>query len=91
MLLCLTVFMRTTVDIPDNLFKRIKVTASLNGITLKQFITKAIEHEVEAQSLAFEHKKVSLPLVPSKHPGSIALSSDKIAKLLEYEDLHGLT
>lgn len=82
--------MRTTIELPDDLFKRIKVTASLKGITLKQFITKAVEHEVEAHSLNLEHKKVSLPLVPSKRPGSISLSSEKIARILEYEDLHGL-
>jgi hypothetical protein len=36
------------------------------------------------------HKKVSLPLVPSKRPGSISLSSEKIARILEYEDLVSL-
>lgn len=37
-----------------------------------------------------KRKKVSLPLVPSKRPGSISLSSEKIARLLEYEDLASL-
>jgi hypothetical protein len=37
------------------------------------------------------HKKVTLPLVPSKRPGSVSLSSEKIARLLEYEDVASLT
>jgi hypothetical protein len=91
MLLCFYVFMRTTIDLPDDLFTKVKVTASVKGMSMKTFITKAVEHEIEAQTVHLDSRKVELPLVPSKHPGSLSITSEEIAKLLEHEDLHGLT
>ena len=35
--------MRTTVDIPDPLFRETKVLAARRGITMRQFIVEAIE------------------------------------------------
>jgi hypothetical protein len=35
--------MRTTVDIPDSLFRETKVLAAMRGITIRQFIIDAIE------------------------------------------------
>jgi len=34
---------KTTVDLPDALFRKAKATAAELGISLKQFITKAVE------------------------------------------------
>ena len=33
--------MRTTVDLPDALFKRVKAEAALRGMRLKEFITQS--------------------------------------------------
>jgi hypothetical protein len=35
--------MRTTVDIPDSLFRETKILAATRGITIRQFIIDAIE------------------------------------------------
>ena len=35
--------MRTTVDIPDSLFRETKILAATRGITIRQFIIAAIE------------------------------------------------
>ena len=78
--------MRTTIDLPNELFRKAKAISSLKGITLKSFITAALEHELELNTLGLEPKKVRLPLVPSKKPGSIEVDSYKIAELLEHED-----
>ena len=88
MMLCFYVYMRTTIDLPDGLFRKAKAISSLKGLTLKRFITMAIEHELESGTMNFERRKITLPLVPSKRPGSINIDSDKIAKLLEKEDLN---
>ena len=80
--------MRTTVDLPDPLFRKIKALASLNGLSLKEYITSALEHEVEGSKLNIESQRVTFPLVPSKSPGSIDLDGEKIAKIMEAEDRH---
>jgi hypothetical protein len=46
MLLCKYVFMRTTIEIPDTLFRKTKATAALRGSTMKDLIVRAIEREV---------------------------------------------
>ncbi len=33
-------------------------------------------------------KRVQLPLVPSKHPGTLNLTNERIAEILEEEDLY---
>ena len=81
--------MRTTVDLPDTLFRKAKAISSLEGLTLKQFITRAIEHELEGGTVELNSRRVKLPIVGSKRPGSVSISPERIAALLEHEDLHG--
>ena len=40
--------MRTTIDIPDALFRKTKALAALQGSRMKDFIIRAVEHETEA-------------------------------------------
>ena len=75
-------------DIPDELFRKVKAISSLRGLTLKRFITMAIENEVEVNAANLDSRRISLPLVPSKRPGSVYIDSKKIAELLEHEDIN---
>ena len=70
--------MRTTIDLNDALYKKIKVTAAMNGLSLKEFITRAVEHEMESSGPEFEVRRVRLPLIPSENPGGLVLDSDAI-------------
>ncbi len=38
--------MKTTIEIPDDLFRQAKAAAVARGMTLKQLITGAVEHEL---------------------------------------------
>ena len=79
--------MRTTVDIPDNLLRRAKAAAALEGKSLKVFLTEAVIHELERSAeKKIVRKKISLPLVPSNRPGTLKLDSDNIARILSQED-----
>lgn len=80
--------MRTSVDLPDKLFRKAKAVSSLEGLTLKQFITRAIEHELEGGWVDLKSRRVTLPIVGSKHSGSVSVSPERLAALLEREDLH---
>lgn len=42
--------MKTTLDIPDPIFRQAKARAALRGISLRQFVTEAIEEKVAAPS-----------------------------------------
>ncbi len=48
--------MRTTIDLPDAVFRETKALAATRGITLKQFILEAIE-QAKAAPVAQPEKK----------------------------------
>ncbi len=42
--------MKTTLEIPDDLFRRAKATAALRGASLKEFVTEALQEHLERQA-----------------------------------------
>jgi hypothetical protein len=79
--------MRTTIDLPDGLYRKAKAFAALKGITLKQFLIRIVERELATNKVTVENKRVRLPLVPSKRPGSIDISGERISRVIDSEDL----
>jgi hypothetical protein len=55
--------MRTTIDMPDALYRKTKAVAALRGSSMKDLIVRAVEHEV---SVAPAAKKSSRR--PAKSP-----------------------
>lgn len=45
--LCYTVFMRTTFELPDHLFRQAKAAAALQGISMKELFTRAIAEKLK--------------------------------------------
>jgi len=83
--------MKTTVVIPDPIFRRVKATAALEGKNLRAFLLQAVMHELEhVEAAGATRKRVRLPLVRSKHPGSLAIDADTVATALDEEDMHAL-
>jgi len=80
--------MRTTIEIPDVIFRQAKAAAALEGKSLKAFVLEAITRELKNRSAPKEdQKRVKLPFVRSKHPGSLKITGDTIANALQKEDL----
>jgi len=44
--------MRTTLDLPDELFREVKATAARRGMLMKQFITEALTEKLAAPAVA---------------------------------------
>lgn len=80
--------MRTTVDIPDGIFKKMKAVASNQGVTIKSYIVRALVTELKRSSVKTKSNRVSFPLVKSSKPGSRKLTSEEIAGLLDGEDIN---
>jgi hypothetical protein len=56
--------MRTTVDLPDALFRRTKAVAALRGSSMKDLIVQAIEREISSK----ERSAAKSPSQRSKLP-----------------------
>ncbi len=57
--------MRTTIDLPEALFRKTKATAALEGSSLKELIIRAIEREVGGLGVKqpAQPQRVKLPLI----------------------------
>jgi hypothetical protein len=73
--------MRTTVDVPDSVFRKMKATAALRGVSLKEFLLNAVEQEMAKKPSACDYA-VTVPLIRSKRPGKRALTNAQIEDLL---------
>ena len=73
--------MRTTLEIPDPVFRRLKATAALRGVSLKEFLLNAVEQEMAKKPSAHDYT-VAVPLIRSKRPGKRALTNAEIEDLL---------
>ena len=82
--------MRTTLDIPDGLFREAKVRAAVEGIRLKDLITGALElrlHGAGASSVGTERRRRSvLPVLPASGRPLPLLSRCQLAKLEAQDD-----
>jgi hypothetical protein len=55
--LCEYAFMRTTLDIPDALFKQAKHKAISEGVSLKTVVERALQKEVAGSTLSLAARK----------------------------------
>ena len=62
--------MRTTVDLPDALFKRVKAEAALRGMRLREFIAQSLEQSLAGNRGDPKSRRVRFPLIRSsgQHP-----------------------
>jgi hypothetical protein len=78
--------MQTTVNLPDSLYQKSEAVAAARGTTLEDLILQAIVNEVESNSPqvspGISGFRVDLPIIPSKHPGTLDLSGFDFDDLL---------
>ena len=55
--------MRTTIDLPDALFRRTKATAAMRGSSMKDLIVRAVEREVGHAPARAKTKRTKLPVI----------------------------
>jgi len=76
--------MRTTVDIPDALYRELKSTAAREKRSVKELILRGVEVELRIRRKPRKSRKVVLPLVRSKAPGKLQIDNAKIFELVPF-------
>jgi hypothetical protein len=75
--------MRTTIDLPDPLFRRTKALAVARGSTMKDLIIHALEREVNPEKTTGSRpRRVQFPLIRSKGGPKLDLSNFDFDDLL---------
>jgi plasmid stability protein len=85
--------MKTTLDLPDELMREIKVRAAREDRKLKDLVTELLREGLAAQEKqAGEPHRVKLPLIHSKHPAPPGqeLTPERIHEILMEQEVQDL-
>jgi hypothetical protein len=74
--------MRTTVDIPDPLYRALKKKAAHEGHSVKALVLRGIELELRARPRKQGHRRP--PVIDSDKPGSLDLTNAKIYEIIPF-------
>ena len=73
--------MRTTIDLPDPLFRELKAVAARRGMSLKNVIRSAVEEEIRKTERT-ARRRIQFPILASEEPGTLNLTNAEIDDLL---------
>ncbi len=75
--------MRTTVDIPDETYRELKILAAREGKPVRQIVLQGIQRELEGVRER-PVRKLKLPLIRSSRPGTLELTNEQIDELTAF-------
>lgn len=80
--------MRTTIEIPDSLFRRLKVRAAQQGVSMKELIQQWIEKGLDSNDKPVKYGRKSDPprIVAEAGRNMPDLSSKETWEILDQED-----
>ena len=74
--------MRTTVDIPDAVYRRLKARAASEGSSAKALILRGVARVLKEPRGS--QRRVTRPIVPSKRPGTMRLDNARIYEVISF-------
>lgn len=75
--------MRTTVDIPDETYRELKIKAAQEGTPVRQIVLRGIERELrEAEKRPV--RKLQLPLIRSTRKDKLIIDNEKIYEIIDF-------
>ena len=75
--------MRTTVDIPDAVYRRLKARAAREGSSAKALIPRGVARVLKEQPRTSQ-RRVTGPIVPSRRPGTMGLDNARIYEVISF-------
>lgn len=74
--------MRTTIDIPDEIYRKLKVKAAMEGETVREIALRGIQRELGLTEAPTPRKKFQIPVIHSTRPGTLHLTNEDIDDIL---------
>lgn len=75
--------MRTTIDIPDDTYRDLKVKAAREGKPVRLIVLRGIQRELEDGEKR-NIRRLELPLIRSSEPGTLELTNEQIDELTAF-------
>lgn len=79
-------YMKTTLELPDHLFREAKVKAAAEGRRLKDVVAEGLRLVLMVRSPGRARRRVALPLIKTGKPGSLRIADDVAHRLDAVED-----
>lgn len=76
--------MRTTIDIPDETYKNVRVLAAEQGSTFRQLVLEALNLLMLQKQTSPPSKRLQLPLIRSAEPGTLKIDNEKIYEIIDF-------
>ncbi len=73
--------MRTTIDIPEPVYRQLKGRAAKEGTSTKELILRCVE-SILREPRRKSSRRVKLPIIRSKRPGTMMLDNATIDEIL---------
>jgi hypothetical protein len=73
---------RTTIDLPEGLFRRAKATAAMRGVSMKSLMIAALERETEPEAPPKSSRQKPFPTIHLKHMKKLDLTGFNFDDLL---------
>ena len=75
--------MRTTVDIPESLYRQLKSRAATERRSVRELLLRGAERELRTR-VRKRRGHIRLPIVGSKRPGSLQLDNARIYEIIPF-------
>jgi hypothetical protein len=75
--------MRTTVDIPDPIYRELKSRAAREGTSVKQIILRSVVSGFR-RSESTGPKRLKFPIINSEQPGTLEIDNERIYDLIGF-------
>jgi uncharacterized protein with von Willebrand factor type A (vWA) domain len=78
--------MRTTLDLPDELFRQLKARAALMGTTVKELLTSYVESGLLQSSRPGTRRRSALPVIARGCKAVTNVTADVMARMDDEDD-----
>ena len=72
--------MKATIEFDDELYRQLKATAVMRGSKIKELVAEGVRMVLRRQEPQPAPKRIQLPMVKSKKPGTLKLTGSMIAE-----------
>jgi hypothetical protein len=77
--------MRTTVDIPDSIYRELKICAATAGVTIREIILEGVTERLRnRESNSEPRERARIPVLRSKNPGSLVLGEEGVYEYIPF-------
>ena len=76
--------MKATVDIPEATYRVLEGKAAAEGKTIKDLVLRGVSQVLSEGETAPPKRRLKLPLIDSKEPGSLNIDNEQIYDLIGF-------